>query len=369
MKKPKIGITTGDINGIGLEVILDTLRDPKINNLCTPIIYGSSKTISIYKKAAKLPDIKLRSINNINDANAKIINIMEVVKELPRVTLGEPSAEAGLYAFQSLKSAGKDLQNNLIDAMVTAPVDKSTICEAIKADFKGQTEFLENITNNSHPKKSLMLFVSERLKLGLITNHTGINHVSKEITAELIISKATILYESLKKDFWISAPKIALLGLNPHSGDRGLLGKDEENTIKPAIEELTKKGIMAHGPFPADSFFARGLYRSFDATLAMYHDQGLIPFKLITEDEGVNFTAGLDFIRTSPTHGVAYNIAGQGTADTTSFKQAIYAAIDISRARTEYIELSKNPLPLNTSMHNIIDESGDEDDELTDDTP
>ncbi|MGE9616854.1 MAG: 4-hydroxythreonine-4-phosphate dehydrogenase PdxA [Solitalea-like symbiont of Acarus siro] len=196
---------------------------------------------------------------------------------------------------------------------------------SIKTDFKGQTEFFESLANSSHHKKSLMFFISEQLKLALVTNHTIINDISKKINTELIVSKATILYESLKKDFWISAPKIAILGLNPHSGDRGLLGKDEEMTIKPAIEELTKKGIIAHGPFPADSFFARGLYRSFDATLAMYHDQGLIPFKLIADDEGVNFTAGLEFIRTSPTHGVAYNIAGQGKADTTSFKQAIYA--------------------------------------------
>ncbi len=353
--KITIGITHGDINGIGYEVIFKALVDSRILDFCTPVIYGSSKVAAYHRKSLNIPNFSLNSINNASEAHVKRINIINCVDEEIRVELGKPTKAAGVAAYMALEKATADLEEGVIDALVTAPIHKKNI-QSENFSFPGHTEYLESKFSKDG---SLMLLISDILKVGVVTGHIAINEVSKNITEEKILSKLRIFNESLKKDFTIRKPKIAVLGLNPHAGDNGLMGKEELEVIIPAINKAKEEDIMALGPYPADGFFGTGNLDKFDGILAMYHDQGLIPFKTIAFSSGVNFTAGLSVVRTSPDHGTAFEIAGKGEADEESFRQAIYKAIDIFKSRSQNIELAKNPLKSYdiTKLDDKIDEN------------
>ena len=336
----KIGISIGDINGIGIEIILKTFDDPRMLELCTPVIFGSSKLISIHKKELGL-DTQIHGVEHPSKAVNNKINLVNIWKENVDVEFGKETKEGGKYAYLSLKAATNALKNDDVDVLVTAPINKHNI-QSDKFTFKGHTEFLEANLEG----ESLMILMNEELRVGLITGHIPVNNVSETITAELIIKKVNLMYNSLIQDFGIDRPKIAVLGLNPHCGDNGVIGEEDEKITKPTLEKLQKEGKIVYGPYPADSFFGSGSYKKFDAILAMYHDQGLAPFKTIAFGGGVNFTAGLNKIRTSPDHGTAYEIAGKGEAEHNSFKQAVYAAIDIHKSRSRYTELIENKLEI-----------------------
>lgn len=340
-KKIRVAITQGDTNGVGYEVILKVFQDPTILELCTPIIYGSSKTAAYHKKALNL-DTNLVSINKADEARDGRVNLLECVAEETKVELGQPSAEAGQAALSALDRAMTDYRSGLYDVLVTAPINKATI-QSPGFKFPGHTEYIE--TSLGEGQKALMILMNDMLRVALVTTHLPIKDIAQAITKEAIIEKATIFHQSLRRDFRISCPRIAVLSLNPHAGDNGLLGAEEKDVIQPAIAELAESGIQAFGPYPADGFFGSGNYNYFDGVLAMYHDQGLAPFKTIALDNGVNYTAGLPIVRTSPDHGTAYDIAGQGKADENSLRQAIYTAIDIWRNRQNYDEPLQNPLP------------------------
>lgn len=325
----KIGITHGDINGIGYEVIIKALSDYKIMELCTPVVYGLSKAASYHRKQLEIQDFSFQFIKNIEQLNHKKPNLINIYDEEVKIELGTSTKEAGQMAERALYAAGRDLKNKHIDAIVTAPINKNNI-QSDKFVFSGHTEFFEHYFGGNN--KALMMMVSENLRLAFVTNHQPIQKVSSLINKDLIYSKLEILNQSLKKDFAIDNPKIAVLALNPHAGDKGLIGDEEQKHIQPAIEMAFQNKINAFGPFPADGFFAAGTYRSFDAVLAMYHDQGMLPFKVLCPD-GVNFTAGLPIVRTSPAHGTAYDIAGKNVAQEQSMRNAIYLAIDILRNR------------------------------------
>jgi 4-hydroxythreonine-4-phosphate dehydrogenase len=339
-EKIRLGITHGDINGIGYEIIFKVLSDLRIYDMCTPIIYGSSKVAAYHRKTLNISNFTLNNIKDTNEAHPKRANIINCVDDNVRVELGKATKMGGEAAYSALNKAVSDLKENKIDVLVTAPIHKKNI-QSDQFDFPGHTEYLESEFKS---EGSLMLLISEVLKVGVVTGHIPLNEVSKSITKEKIVSKLKILNKTLKEDFTIRKPRIAVLGINPHAGDNGLIGKEELETIIPAIEDAKNKGIVALGPYPADGFFGSNNLSKFDAVLAMYHDQGLIPFKTISFSSGVNFTAGLPVIRTSPDHGTAFEIAGQGVADEESFRQAIYAALDIFKNRHSYKELSKNPL-------------------------
>ncbi|MCB9202244.1 MAG: 4-hydroxythreonine-4-phosphate dehydrogenase PdxA [Flavobacteriales bacterium] len=338
--KIKVGFSIGDPNGIGIEIILKALEDKEILQFFTPIIFASTKLLSHQKNILNKKNIFLQGIFKEEDAVQGKINVLNLWKEFSGIELGKPTEQGSIYARESLVRATNALKENKIDVLVTAPINK----DAMQSDdfhFPGHTEFLEHSLHG----KSLMLMTSDLLNVALVTQHIPINEVAKIISKELIIEKALILNKTLVQDYGIPKPKIAILGLNPHAGDNGLLGKEELEIIEPAIKELfNDKNILAFGPYPADSFFCGENLQKFDAILAMYHDQGLIPFKTLTFESGVNFTAGLSEIRTSPDHGVAYDIAGKGIADPTSLKSAIYKAIELYKNREEYAELSKNKL-------------------------
>ncbi|MDO1447703.1 4-hydroxythreonine-4-phosphate dehydrogenase PdxA [Rhodocytophaga aerolata] len=331
--KPIIGITLGDFNGVGPEVTLKALSNNTILKMCTPVIYGSVKVLSKYRKLLNLEEWTLHPVKSIDQISPKRTNVLNCWNENLEIQPGKVTAEAGQNAFIALKSAVADLQNKHIDAIVTAPINKFNI-QNEEFKFAGHTEYF---TQSFGVQDSLMLLVSEGLRVGVVTGHIPLGAVKESITKEKIISKATILLQTLKRDFGIQKPKIALLGLNPHAGEEGLLGNEEQEIITPVIQELKHKGNMVFGPFPADGFFGTMSYKKYDAVLAMYHDQGLIPFKTIAFESGVNYTAGLPIVRTSPDHGTAYNISGKNVASETSMREAIFLAIDIVNMRKEVI--------------------------------
>jgi len=335
-QKPKIGITIGDINGIGPEVIIKTLADNRVLSHCTPIIYASTKTLSFYRKLMEIEEFNYSQVKSDNQFYYKKVNVVNCWEDIIEITPGIPTSESGNAAYLSIKKATEDLRANNIDAVVTAPIDKKNI-QNEEFEFKGHTEYF---TEKFDAKESLMLLTSDKVRVGVVTGHIPLKEISSHLTKELIINKSTLLINSLKNDFGISKPKIALLGLNPHAGENGLLGSEETEIIIPAIDELKNKGNLVFGPFPADGFFGTGDYKKYDGVLAMYHDQGLIPFKTLAFDTGVNFTAGLSVVRTSPDHGTAYSIAGKNLADETSFRAALYQAIDIVKIRTEKQEMA-----------------------------
>ena len=340
-RKIRVAITHGDTNGVGYEVILKAFADPAMFELCTPIIYGSPKTAAYHRKALNL-ETAFSIINSAEEARDGRLNLLTCFDEEVKVEMGMPSKEAGEAALKALDKAMTDYRSELYDVLVTAPINKATI-QSPAFNFSGHTEYIENCVGDG--QKALMILMNENLRVALVTTHLAIKDVAKAITKEGIIEKATIFHQSLRRDFRISNPRIAILALNPHAGDDGLLGAEEKEVIIPAIEELAERGIQAFGPYPADGFFGAGTYDRFDGVLAMYHDQGLAPFKTLAQDSGVNYTAGLPIIRTSPDHGTAFDIAGQGKAGENSMRQAIYTAIDIYRNRKNYDEPLANPLP------------------------
>lgn len=338
--KVKIGISVGDVNGIGLEVILKALSHTSIFDYCTPIVYGHTKVASYHRKALGLSDFSFNVVTNAGLANPKKANMINCWEEDVKIDLGVANEIGGKYALLSLEKATEDLINGEIDALVTAPINKFNIqSETFK--FPGHTEYLQERSKSSDV---LMFLISEELRIGVVTGHIPVKEISGSITKEKIVQKLKMINDSLKKDFWIEKPKIAVLGLNPHAGDNGLLGKEEEDIITPAIHEAFDKGVICFGPYPADGFFGNGTFKQFDAVLAMYHDQGLIPFKTIAFSTGVNYTAGLKFVRTSPDHGTGYDIAGKNLADPTSFIEAIFAATHIVKNRREQESLLSNQL-------------------------
>lgn len=351
----KVGISHGDINGIGYEVIMKTLLDPRILEMCTPIVYGSPKVAAYHRKALNIHNLSFNHIRSPKEANTRKANIVNCIDDNIRVELGKSTTAAGEASFQALDRASSDLKQGLIDVLVTAPINKVNI-QSEHFNFPGHTEFLAQIFN---AEEHVMLMVSETMKIGLATTHLPISKVAENISRESILSKIRIIAKSLKQDFAINRPRIAVFGLNPHSGDNGLLGKEEQEIITPAINDAKEEGIIALGPYPADGFFGSEDYRKFDAILAMYHDQGLIPFKLASFERGVNYTAGLPVIRTSPAHGTAYSLAGENKATPDSFRQALYLAIDIYRNRKIYEEISKDPLKSYEINPNQVDESVD----------
>ena len=340
-KKIKLGISVGDINGIGMEVIIKTFQDSRMLDICIPIVYGSSKVSSFHRKVLQINDFSFNIIKSAKEANLKKPNIIDCWNEDVEITLGQSNEVGGKYALASLEAATEGLKNGDIDALVTAPINKENIqSETFK--FPGHTEYL----TDKFEGNSLMLMVNDNLKIGVSTNHIPLSKVANILTADAIFGKLKILNKALIQDFCITSPRIAVLGLNPHAGDNGLIGEEEEDIIIPAIDNAKSIGINTFGPYPADGFFGSGNYQKFDAILAMYHDQGLIPFKALSFGEGTNFTAGLNIIRTSPDHGVAYEIAGQNKAEESSFRQAVYAACDIYKNRAFAAEINENPLPL-----------------------
>lgn len=343
-EKIKVGISIGDINGIGLEIIIKTLAESRIYDYCTPIVYGHTKLASFYRRTTRVEDLNFLVINHPSDASGKKDhrkpNMINCWDEDIKIEPGVANPAVGKYSFMSLERATNDLINGDIDALVTAPINKDNI-QSDQFNFPGHTEYLQA---RDGAAGSLMFLVSDTLKVGVVTGHIPISKVSESITNENILAKLKLMNNSLKNDFWIRKPKIAVLGLNPHASDNGLIGNEEQQVIIPAIEEARNNDILAFGPYPADGFFANGSYLQFDAVLAMYHDQGLIPFKQIAFESGVNFTAGLNFVRTSPDHGTAYDIAGKNQASEVSFREALFTALHIVKHRRETVELKENPL-------------------------
>ena len=342
-KLPIIGITIGDMNSIAVEVLIKTLNDNRILNYCTPVVYGSPKIISFWRKVLNLNDFQLNIIKHIDQINPRKANILTCWEEETEIKIGEATALAGQYAFKALALATKDALAGKIDAIVTAPLNKNTV-NTPELPFVGHTEYLAQQAGTSH----LMVLASDDLKLALVTGHLPVKDVASQLSVEGIYKKIVLLRQSLQRDFGISKPRIAVLGLNPHAGDNGLLGLEEKDIIIPAIEKAKSENQMfVFGPYPADGFFGSNQYKQFDGILAMYHDQGLVPFKLAAFDSGVNVTAGLPFVRTSPDHGTAYAIAGKNEASEQSMRNALFMAIDIWARRNNFTEINANPLPLN----------------------
>jgi len=329
-QKPRIGITLGDLNGIGPEVVIKALHDNRLTNLITPVIYGSTRVLSFYKKQLNIEEFNYGHIKSRGQYIPKTINVVNCWEDVIDTIPAKPTKESGKAAWLALKQATQDLKEGLIDAMVTAPIDKNTI-HSDEFPYRGHTEYLAHFFET---KEFVMLMVSESLRVGLVTEHVPVKDIATHITRELVESKLKILEQCRRKDFGSNKPKIAVLGLNPHAGDGGLIGNEDETILNPIIQDWKTKGKIIAGPFPADGFFASGNYSKYDAVLAMYHDQGLIPFKLLSFESGVNYTAGLPVVRTSPDHGTAYSIAGKNLANEGSIRQAIYSAVDIFTSRT-----------------------------------
>ncbi len=357
-KKPVIGISVGDLNGIGIELIIKTFSDNRIMDFCTPIVFGSNKVINFYRKLSPDFSINYTSIKEISRALPKQLNIINVWEEDVDVQPGQMNETGGKYGVRSLQAAVNALKESTIDALITAPLHKFTM-QSSEFNFTGHTPYLQQVFKADDV---LMLMIAENMRVGLLTEHVAIGEVAKQITKEKIMQKINLLKNSLQKDFGIEKPKIAILGLNPHAGDEGLVGKEEKEIIRPAVLEAKKNDVIVMGPYSADAFFARGHHEKFDAVLAMYHDQGLIPFKSLALGEGTNFTAGLPVIRTSPDHGTAFDIAGKNKADESSFRAAIFAAIEIFDTRIEYDDMRKNPLRKISAriLANVVDERIDE---------
>lgn len=334
-----VGISQGDVNGIGLEVVIKTLTEPGITEICTPVLFSSQKTVSYYRKVLGLEEFNFTPIKDFTQINHKKVNVFVCYDEEVNIEMGKLTNVGGKYAFLSLEKATQALLDGNIQALVTAPINKSNI-QSEEFKFKGHTEYLGSKLGGS----PLMLLCSENgLRVALATGHVPVKDIASSLTVEGISKKIIQLYDSLLKDFGIRKPRIAVLGLNPHAGDNGIIGNEDKDIITAAIE-LTKINGILYGPYAADGFFGNGTYKKFDGVLAMYHDQGLIPFKTISFNDGVNFTAGLNAIRTSPDHGTAYDIAGKNIANEQSFKTALYTAIDIYKNRKLYNEISENPL-------------------------
>ncbi len=340
--KIKVGITHGDTNGIGYEVILKAMEDPRITELCTPVIYGSAKAAAYYRKGIDMQPVSLVQIADASQAREDQINIINVVGEDLAIEPGVSSKAAGEAAFKALERAVADLREGQIDVLVTAPINKDAI-QSPTFHFPGHTEYLESSLGEGDDK-SLMMLCTEGLRVALVTTHTPLSKVPEAVTKEAIAEKLTIFNNSLRQDFGIEAPKIAVLSLNPHAGENGLLGSEEQEVITPAINEASERGIWAFGPYASDGFFGTEAYKNFDGVLAMYHDQGLTPFKTLAMSSGVNFTAGLKYVRTSPDHGTGFDIAGQDKASPESMLHAIYMAIDVLRNRRIHASAYRNPL-------------------------
>jgi 4-hydroxythreonine-4-phosphate dehydrogenase len=347
LQKPIVGFTCGDINGIGIELIIKSLADNRITDLCVPVIFASNKCINFYRKV--LPDINFsyQAVKDFSKINLKQINVYNCWDEEVHITPGQLTEAGGKYALISLQQSVQILKAGHIQALVTAPIHKNNI-QSATFNYTGHTPYLKAMFDAT---EVVMLMTASNMRVAIVTEHVPVNEIARHITKENIQAKLKALHASLQKDFGIDKPKIAVLALNPHAGDEGLIGTEEETIIKPAVKEVRQQNMLVFGPYSADAFFARGHYEQFDAVLAMYHDQGLIPFKSLAIGEGVNYTAGLPVIRTSPDHGTAFDIAGKGTADHSSFLQAIFLAVDIIRKRAGYEESRKNPL---RKMSNII---------------
>lgn len=342
MEKLKVAITHGDPNGIGYEVILKAFADPTMFELCTPIIYGSPKVASYHRKVMDL-QVTFQTVNSPSDAHDGERSLVPCTADEVKLDLGQATAEAGEAALAALERAVADLKAGEVDVLVTAPINKHSIqSEAFR--FPGHTEFIQARTA-AEGEEALMILMNHDLRVALVTTHMPLRDVAQAITIEAVTRKLRIFNNSLLRDFRLSMPRIAVLALNPHAGDGGLLGTEEEEVIKPAMKQAGEEGIHVFGPFAADGFFGTRAYEHFDGVLAMYHDQGLAPFKLLAMDDGVNYTAGLNVVRTSPDHGTAYDIAGRGVADETSLRNAIYTAIDVYRARKDWDAAHQNPLP------------------------
>ena len=339
-RKIRIGITHGDVNGVGYEVILKTFAEPTMLELCTPIVYGSAKVATYHRKTMDI-NANFSIIHTAEEAQYEKLNILNCTDDELKVELGKALPEAGKAALDALEKALEDYRAGHIDVLVTAPINKKTI-QSEKFDFPGHTEYIQERIGSGN--QALMILMKGDLRIALVTGHIPVSEIAQKLTKELIMEKIGIFNRSLKKDFAIDAPRIAVFSLNPHAGDEGLLGKEEATIITPAIQEMVAKGVHCFGPYPADGFMGSGNFTHFDGVLAMHHDQGLAPFKAIAMDEGVNFTAGLPIVRTSPAHGTAYDIAGQGLADESSFRQAIYTAIDVFRNRVTDREIHARPL-------------------------
>lgn len=336
-----VGISIGDLNGIGSEIVLKTFQDARMLEFCTPVIFASVKLISFFKKTYEL-EVPVYGIDSLDKIAHKKINVLNVWKENVDVNFGKEEKRIGEYAVQSLEASVHALKKGAIDVLVTAPINKSNV-QSETFNFPGHTDYLSKELNG----ESLMLMVSNGLRIGLLTDHVAVKDISTTITRELIEKKINTIHRTLIQDFGIPKPKIAVLGINPHNGDNGVIGKEDDEILIPTLTNLRNNGKLVYGPYAADSFFGAENYKNFDVIIASYHDQGLIPFKTLSFGTGVNFTAGLDKIRTSPDHGTAFDIAGKGVADHESFKQAVYTAIDIFHKRDEYQEISANPLQIN----------------------
>ncbi|WP_370101591.1 4-hydroxythreonine-4-phosphate dehydrogenase PdxA [Xanthomarina gelatinilytica] len=333
-----VGISIGDLNGIGGEIVLKTFEDPRMLEFCTPVIFASVKTISFLNKHFNL-GLNFNGVNNYNQIIHGKLNVYNVWNDKFNIEFGKEDPKMGAYAIKSLQAATQALKGNHVDVLVTAPINKHNI-QSDAFNFPGHTDYLAKELEGN----SLMFMVSDTLRVGLLTDHVPVKDISSHITKQLIKDKLDIIYQSLEKDFKIRKPKVAVLGINPHTGDNGVIGKEDDEVLRPTLSEIRDKGRLVFGPYAADSFFGSKNYKNFDAIIAAYHDQGLIPFKTLAFGKGVNFTAGLSKVRTSPDHGTAFEIAGKGEADERSFKEAVFAAIQIFKNRKEYEHLTKNIL-------------------------
>ena len=339
-KKIRLGITHGDINGIGYEVILKTFSDSRMLDFCTPVLYGSSKVATYHKNQLSLhQDININTVRDAAEASEKKFNVVNLTDEEIKIDMGRSTDIAGELSRKALDMACKDLKGGKIDVLVTAPINKKNI-QSPTFDFPGHTEYLSHQFGSS----SLMMMVCESVRMGIVTNHLALKDVPTTLTHNLLSDKLMLMNESLKRDFGVPIPKIAVLALDPHAGDNGIIGDFDNRVLKPVIEEMQGKGVLAYGPYPSDGFFGSREFFKYDGVLTLYHDQGLIPFKLMSFWEGVNFTAGLPYVRTSPVHGTAYDIAGKDKANEQSFRSAVYLACNIQRNRKEYDELTADPL-------------------------
>jgi len=358
IQKPIVGFSCGDINGIGPEIIIKALADSRMLEFCTPVIFASNKTINFYRKSVSDSNFQYQSLKEFSKLNPKMVNIFNCWEEEVAINPGQLNEIGGAYAKKSLIAATEALKAGHIHALVTAPIHKSNV-QGDDFSYSGHTPYLKDAFG---VPEVVMLMVADNMRVALLSEHVPLKDAAQNVTRENILKKLNVMVTSLQKDFGIDKPKIAVLALNPHAGDEGLIGKEEEEIIKPAVKEARQRGMLAFGPYPADAFFARGQHEKFDAVLAMYHDQGLIPFKSLSLGEGVNYTAGLPAVRTSPDHGTAFDIAGKGIADATSLVAAVFKAIDILVSRGQFADMRSNPMRRMSQriVANAVDEKIDE---------